>query len=143
LRYCVALVATGLLATTCGLAFHSSHGVLKVPADALAAAPLGQDRLAVLTGSGGANKVFLVDISSGNVLKSFSVTGHSTGIVAQSPDGPLLISVRLDGRGNHDRGAIESWTLDGEKKQAVTLSARPLALIQGIDGIRYVLIAPK
>jgi hypothetical protein len=141
LRYCVAAVAAGLIATGCGPAFHSSHRVMKVPADAFAAAPLGGAHVAVLTGSGGVNKVFIVDISTGNVLKNFSVSGHSTGIVAQSPDGPLWISVRLDGPGKHARGALESWTLDGEKKQDINLPARPLALTKSIDGIQYVLLA--
>jgi hypothetical protein len=141
LRYCVAAVAAGLTATGCGPAFHSSHRVMKVPADAFAAAPLGGAHVAVLTGGGGVNKVFIVDISTGNVLKNFSVSGHSTGIVAQSPDGPLWISVRLDGPGKHARGAVESWTLDGEKKQEINLPASPLALTKSIDGIQYVLLA--
>jgi hypothetical protein len=140
-RYGVAAVAIGLLAPSCGPVFHSSQRIVTVSADAFAAAPLGPDRVAVLTQSGGASKVFIVGLSAGNVVKSFSVTKDATGIVAQSPDGPLVISVGIDGTGERARGAIESWTLSGEKKQVVALPARPIALTQNIDGIEYVLLA--
>lgn len=141
LRCCIAVVVTGLITTSCGPTFHSSHRLVTVPANAFAAAPLGADRVAVLTESGGANKVFVVDLSSGNVLKSFGVTKDATGMVAQGPDGPLLISVGIGGSGDGARGAVEFWTLAGEKKHVVALPARPLALTQSIDGFEYVLIA--
>lgn len=140
-RYRVAVVATALVATSCGPALHSSHRIVTVPANAFAAAPLGADRVAVLTESGGANKVFVVDLSSGDVLKSFGVTKDATGIAAQGPDGPLSISVGHVASGERGRGVVESWTLAGEKKQVVTLPSKPLALTQSIDGVEYVLLA--
>jgi hypothetical protein len=140
IRFCATAVGIGLIAG-CGPKFESSHRVVAVPAGAVVAAPLGQDRVAVLTSVGGANKVFVVDVSSGNILKSFGVTKDATGMVAQTADGPLLISVGLNGSEEGARGAVESWTLNGEKKRIATLPSRPLALTQTIDGLEYVLLS--
>ena len=86
-----ALVAASV--SGCASAFRPSNRLVPGPSGAVGAAPLGQHRIAILSGSATAKGVFIVDLTNGEVQKSFGVTKESTGIAAETPEGPLLLTV--------------------------------------------------
>ncbi len=125
--------------TNCS-AFKPAHRLVPGPSGAIAAAPLSRGRIAVLAGDDQHKAVFLIDVRSGQVLKSFGVTREATGITAEGDDGPLLISIGGVNRGGRSFGAVERWTLAGTKVQVIPMSAQALWMTRTLDGVTYALV---
>jgi hypothetical protein len=133
-----ALVAASV--SGCASAFRPSNRLVPGPSGAVGAAPLGQHRIAILSGSATAKGVFIVDLTNGEVQKSFGVTKESTGIAAETPEGPLLLTVGGLSPTKHPFGAVERWTLAGEKTQVVPLPSAARGISSVAQGFAYLLI---
>jgi hypothetical protein len=96
--------------------------------------------MAILAGNDEAKAVFILNLDSGSVVKSFGVTKEATGLAAEGLDGPLLISVGGISRTGHPIGAIERWTLAGTKEQVVPMPLQAMGITKDIDGVAYVLL---
>jgi len=124
----------------CAGAFRRTHAMTPGPGGAIAAAPLGTRRVAILAGSDQAKGVFVVDLDSGRIVQSFGVTREAVAISAAGPDGPVLLGIAGTTSDGHPAGSVESWTLQGQKQQVVPMSARALALTQVAGGQLFVLV---
>jgi hypothetical protein len=96
--------------------------------------------VAILAGSDEAKAVFIVNLETGEVGKSFGVTREATGLTAEGLDGPLLITVGGISRTGHPIGAVERWTLAGTKVQVVPMPLQAMGITKDIDGVAYVLL---
>lgn len=126
--------------TGCAGAFKRQAAMTPGPSGAIAAAPLGSERIAVLAGTDQAKGVFVIDLNSSRITQSFGVTREATSISTEGPDGPLLIGIggrTLDG---HPAGSVERWSLQGVKLQVVPMPAQVLGLSQVSAGELFVLI---
>jgi len=136
-----ALLSTVLIAssTGCDQSFRPAGREVPGPAGSIAAAPLSGGRIAILAGSPEAKGVFLIDETTGTVLRSFGVTKEATGIAAETPDGPILLSIgaQRDGR---SIGAVEQWGLDGTKDRVVPLPSEALGITRIQGGAAYALL---
>jgi hypothetical protein len=123
----------------CAHSFRPAGRAVPGPADAIAAAPLANGRIAVLAGTDEAKGLFIIDEQSGVVRRSFGVTKEATGVTAESADGPLLLSVGAE-RDGRFFGAVEEWTLAGVKRQIVPLPTEGLGITRVVGGVAYVLL---
>jgi hypothetical protein len=121
-------------------AFSPSHRLVPGPSGAIAAAPLARDRVAILAGNDDSKGIFLIDLHTGEVLKSFGVTREATGLAAEGGDGPLLVSVGGTSRNGRPVGAVERWTLAGTKVQVVPMPAPALWMTRAVDDAAYVMV---
>jgi hypothetical protein len=110
------------------------------PGGAIAAAPLGAHRVAILAGTDAAKGVFVVDLDSARIVRSFGVTREAVAIGAAGPDGPVLLGIAGTTSDGHPAGSVEWWTLQGQKQQVVPMSARALAMTQVVGGQLFVLV---
>ncbi len=119
-----------LLVTACAQTFQPSGREVPGPAGSIAAAPLERAQIAVLAGTERTKAVYIIDGVSGFVVRTFGVTKEATGIAAARPDGPLLLTVgnQSDGR---NVGALERWSLDGEKQAVIPLPGAGLGITAG------------
>ena len=111
-----------------------------MPAGAVAAALLSHQRVAVLAGNDASKGVFIIDLASGTIKKSFGVTREATGIDAITDNGPLLVSVG-ENIGDRSFGAVEQWTLEGIKQRVIPLPSEALGITRAVNGTVYVLLA--
>ena len=133
------LVLIGLIAQN-GCSMARQQHVVPVPAGALAAALLSHERVAVLAGNDASKGVFIVDLASGTIKKSFGVTREATGLDAVTDNGPLLVSIG-ENVGDRSFGAIEQWTLEGFKQRVIPLPSEGLGITRAVNGTVYVLLA--
>jgi hypothetical protein len=131
---CLAVACAG-----CARTFRPFGHTVPGPANAIAAAPLGGGRIAVLAGTDDAKGVFIIDELTAEVLRSFGVTKEATGIAAVAEEGPLLLSVGTE-RGGKPVGAVEEWTLDGVKSRVVALPTEGLSITRTVGHLAYALI---
>jgi hypothetical protein len=124
----------------CAGAFRRAHAMTPGPGGAIAAAPLGAHRVAILAGTDAAKGVFVVDLDSARIVRSFGVTREAVAIGAAGPDGPVLLGIAGTTSDGHPAGSVESWTLQGQKQQVVPMSARALAMTQVVGGQLFVLV---
>jgi hypothetical protein len=96
--------------------------------------------MAILAGSDDAKAVFILNLDSGDVVKSFGVTKEATGLAAEGLDGPLLVTVGGISRTGHPIGSVERWTLAGTKQQVVPMPLQAMGITKVIDGVAYVLL---
>jgi hypothetical protein len=128
------------LLTGCASSFRPAHRLVPGPSGALAAAPLSRDRIAVLAGNENSKGIFLIDLKTGEVLKSFGVTREAMGVTAESGEGPLLLAVGGINPQGKAYGAVERWTLAGGKMQVVPLPAEGIGMTRIIDGAWFVML---
>lgn len=128
------------LLTGCASSFRPAHRLVPGPSGALAAAPLSRDRIAILAGNENSKGVFLLDLKTGEVLKSFGVTREGQGLTAESGEGPLLLAVGGISPQGKAYGAVERWTLAGGKMQVVPLPAEGVGMTRIIDGTGFVML---
>jgi hypothetical protein len=125
----------------CASSFRPAHRLVPGPSGAIAASPLFGDRIAVLAGDDRSKGVFIIDLRSGEVMKSFGVTREATGMVSEGGDGPLLITVGGYAANGKGFGAVERWTLAGSKSQVVPMPTAAMGITRVTDGIAYVMLA--
>ncbi len=113
---------------------------MPAPAGALAAAPLGNDIIAILAGDGGTKTISLVSLSSGALIRTFGITREASDLSAAGPDGPLLVTIAGTGADGRAMGAVETWSLDGEKTHIVPMPLEAVSITRPIGNIAYVLV---
>jgi hypothetical protein len=128
------------LVAQCGCSIARREHPVPVPAGAVAAALLSHQRVAVLAGNDASKGVFIIDLASGTIKKSFGVTREATGIDAVTDNGPLLVSIG-ENIGDRSFGAVEQWTLEGIKKRVIPLPSEGLGITRAVNGTVYVLLA--
>lgn len=138
-RACILVFSLAAL-SGCASAFRHSNGMVPGPSGAVAAVPLSHGRVAVLAGSDDAKAVFVIDLDSGRIKQSFGVTREATGLAAETPEGPVLVSVGGHTPDGKSVGSVERWSLTGEKQQVVPMPAPALGLTQAVDGTLFVLV---
>lgn len=135
---CAALLV--LSVAGCANDFQHTTPLVPGPSGAIAAAPLDHQRIAVLAGSPETKGVFIVDLARGAVERSFGVTKEATGIAAESGNGPLLISVGGVSPSKHAFGAVELWSLAGQKTKVVPMPSEAHGITSVALGNAYVLV---
>ena len=138
----LALAAPTLLAAALSACstFSPTRHLVPGPAGPIGIATLSQSRVAILAGSAQSKGVFIIDLNAGKVSKSFGVTKQATGIAAERPDGPLLITVGGEPKRGHHIGAVERWSLSGQKMRVIPMPAEARGITRPFGGVAYVLV---
>jgi len=134
----IACAASMAISSLASCTVPGTTRVIASPGNAIALAPLGENRLAVLAGAPGARAVFIID-NDGAVVSSFGVTGTARAISVASGSGPVYVGVGADD-GRRSTGAIERYTLTGTKTRILPMSSTVHALSPAADGVIYALI---
>jgi hypothetical protein len=106
----------------------------------LAAAPLGNDIIAILAGDGRTKTISLVSLSSGALIRTFGVTREANDLSSAGPQGPLLVTISGTGSDGRPMGAVESWSLDGAKEHIVPMPLPAASITRAVGNIAYVLV---
>ncbi|MBV9104018.1 MAG: hypothetical protein JO060_10520, partial [Candidatus Eremiobacteraeota bacterium] len=137
---CVPLLCATAAMSGCASSFRPSNHLVAGPRGAIAAVALPGHRVAILAGSPMSKGIFIVDLTTGALHRSFSVTKEATGIAAEGGDGPLLISVGAVNNRGRAVGAVERWTMDGQKLRVAPMPAEALGISRVVQGVAYVLV---
>ncbi|MEO6990832.1 MAG: hypothetical protein ABI202_04880 [Candidatus Baltobacteraceae bacterium] len=127
------------MAPGCGASSNRAPHLTPGPAGAFAATPMGNDRIVVLAGSAQSRTLYVLDLRSDLVVRSFGVTGDASDVTAIDADS-VLIGIGVNDRGR-SVGALERWDLTGKRLQITPLPSAVVALTRAIDGVAYALVA--
>jgi hypothetical protein len=84
--------------------------------------------VAVLAGTDQSKGVFIIDTDHGETVRSFGVTREAQAIGTVGPDGPLLVGIAGHTPDGRPSGAIERWSLEGNKTLVVPMPAQVFGL---------------
>ncbi len=129
-------------AATLAGCFHKTqdHRVVALPPGAVAITPLANGRVAVLAGDDVGKSVYVVNAADGSVVHSFGVTREATGLAAAGANGPLLLTIGGNSADGHAFGAVERWTLRGQKDAVLAMPGPAMGVTTVVDGTAYALV---